>query len=77
MHKILVSGMLILGVLAGCSEQAMREEEEHRKLSRTVFEQGELLSTVTHPQVGVIYTVKYQGMFYQCGTLGELGCSPI
>ena len=77
MHKVLVAGIVGLGLLAGCSEQAKRELEEHRKVSRTVFEQGELLSTVSHPQGGVIHTVKYQGKFYQCFTHYELSCSPI
>ena len=77
MHKVLVAGIVGLGLLAGCSEQAMKEEEEIRKNSRTVFEQGEILSTVAHPKGSVIHTVKYQGKFYQCSTLFGLGCSPI
>ena len=77
MRKATVAGIVGLGLLAGCSEQDMIKLEESRKLSRTVFEQGVILSTVSHPQAGVIHTVKYQGKFYQCYTGYELHCAPI
>ena len=77
MRKATVAGIVGLGLLAGCSEQALIKLEESRKLSRTVFEQGVILSTVSHPKAGVIHTVKYQGEFYQCYTTYELQCAPI
>jgi len=77
MRKGLVLGIVVFGLLAGCSGEAQRREDR-LNFSRTVMEQGELLSSVpTLNGQATMHTVKYQGKIYECGTLWRLQCSSL
>ena len=79
MRKGLVLGIVVFGLLAGCglrSEKAQRQVDQQLNFSRTVMEQGELLSSVANGRA-TVHTVKYSGRIYECVSFWGLNCSSI